>query len=430
MHARHRVAVFLVTLVAGARLVSGTAAQEELSPSDNQQLIADITAKENELAHIAEKVRALKEARVKKTGEQTRLTDAVEVLEDRVQESRLELDRTNVSSEEVQLRVRQTRETLEQLQRKQLRVRTQLKGILRVIAVLDRSSPLEMLVLRGSFADFLGNQAALARVQARATALLLQTDALHTEQQARQRDLADREEELEQLAKLQTAQRVSLESAEQQKRNALSQTVREAARLASLLAEAEEARREIQEQVYVLKNAGVRLSLKQAEDFARYAGNATGVRPALLLGVLKVESNVGTNVGSGRYPDDVHPAHREAFLRVMDRLGLDPATTPVSAKPQTYQGWGGALGPGQIMPGIWERVEPEVSRLVGKARPSPFALLDAFVATAVILQNAGAASGNEYAAVNRYFAGPNWQNFTWYGDRVLAVAKQYEGQGL
>lgn len=409
-------------------LVFRTAAQEKPSPSDNQQLVADIAAKEQELTAIAEKVRVLKEARTKKAGEQTHLTSAVEALEERVQETRLELDHTAISIEEVQLRVRQTEDALDQLQRRQLRVRTQLAEILRVIAVLDRRSPLEMLVLQGSFADFLGNQAALARVQARATALLLQTDALRGEHEAQQRDLGDRQDELQKLAKLQTAQRVSLQSAEQQKRRALSQTVREAARLASLLAEAEEARREIQEQVFVLKNAGLRLSLKQAEDFARYAGNATGVRPALLLGVLKVESNIGTDVGSGRYPDDVHPAHREAFLRVVERLGLNPATTPVSAKPRTYRGWGGALGPGQIMPGIWERVEPEVARLVGKASPSPFELLDAFVATAVILRNAGAAGGNEYQAVNRYFAGPNWQNFTWYGDRVLAVAKQYAEQ--
>lgn len=405
----------------------GAVAQEsDTEPPENSQIAANIAAKEQELGAIAEKVRALKEARTKKAGEQAHLASAVEALEDRVLETRLELDHTTISIEEVQLRVRQTEDALARLQRKQLRVRTQLAEILRVIAVLDRRSPLEMLVLEGTFADFLGQQAALARIQARATTLLLHTDALRGEHEARQRDLADRQEELEQLAKLQIAQRSSLESAEQQKRQALSQTVREAARLASLLAEAEEARREIQAQVFVLKNAGIRLSLAQAEDFARYAGNATGVRPALLLGVLKVESNIGTNVGSGRYPDDVHPSHREAFLRVVERLGLDPGTTPVSAKPRTYQGWGGALGPGQILPGIWERVEPEVAQLTGKARPSPFELLDAFVATAVILRNAGAASGNEYAAVNRYFAGPNWQNFTWYGDRVLAIAKQYE----
>ena len=214
------------------------------------------------------------------------------------------------------------------------------------------------------------------------------------------------------------------------KRRTLSRTVTEVARVESLLTEALEAREEIQQEIFVLKNTGVRLSLKEAENFARHAGSLTGVRPALLLGVLKVESNIGTNVGSGRYPDDVHPNHREAFLRVTAKLGLDPLTTPVSAKPTSYAGWGCALGPGQILPGMWEAVEPDVSRLTQNPRPSPFDLFDAFAATAVILRNAGAAGGNEGEAVNRYFAGPNWQRFTWYGDRVLAVAKEYESRGL
>jgi hypothetical protein len=32
--------------------------------------------------------------------------------------------------------------------------------------------------------------------------------------------------------------------------------------------------------------------------------------------------------------------------------------------------------------------------------------------------------------VNRYLAGPNWQYFTWYGDRVLTVAKEYEKEDV
>lgn len=430
---RHWPAVLLRRLLVLLAVLSltlvGHAQEPEASAESSGDVGAEIAAKEGELAEIAEKIRALRAARQTKAGEQQRLTDVVETLEDRVRETRLELDHTTISIEEVRLRMRQTADELARLQRKQERIRGQLSELLRILAFFDRRSLLEVIVLEGTFADFLGNQHALARVQTHATTLLFETTDVRRSSAAKVEELRTREDDLEQLAKLQAAQRAALGTEERQKRQALSRTVRETARLASLLAEAEEARREIQAEVFVLKNAGLRLSLRQAEEYARTAGSATGVRPAILLAVLKVESNVGTNVGSGRYPGDVHPAHREAFLRVVEKLGLDPATTPVSAKPTSYRGWGGALGPGQILPGIWERVEPEVARLTGRPRPSPFDLLDAFVATAVILRNAGAASGNEYAAVNRYFAGPNWQNFTWYGDRVLAVARQYEERG-
>lgn len=424
---------FLCALAAVELLYGGMAvlAQEGVTaPPAPDGVAADIAAKEAELASLAEKIRALKEARAKKEGEQERLTSAVEILEDRVRQSRLELDHTEVSVLEIRLRIRQTEEELKRLTEHQERLKDQLTELLRLRSTLDLRSPLEVLVRGGTFADFLGNQHAVARLQARTSTLLTSTHDAKLVREQRELDLNERREELEQLAKLQAAQRSSLEAQESQRRGTLAKATADAARVASRLAEAEEARREIQQAVFVLKNAGVRLSLTEAEDFARYAGGLTGVRPALLLGVLKVESNVGTNVGSGRYPDDVHPGHREAFLRVVEKLGLNPATTPVSAKPRTYAGWGGALGPGQILPGTWERVEPNVAKLTGNPRPSPFDLGDAFTATAVILQSAGAAGGNEFEAVNRYFAGPNWQRFTWYGDRVLAVAKEYEARGL
>jgi membrane-bound lytic murein transglycosylase B len=294
----------------------------------------------------------------------------------------------------------------------------------------DDQQPLANFFLSGgTFSDILRLREATQTLHDRMTGLLLATRDARTAREHRQKDLTQRREELLDLQKLQQAQRVSLQREERRKQQLLSQNISQQRHVASEIAEAEEARAEIQQAIFTLRNVGLRLSLKEAEDFARYAGKLTGVRPALLLGVLKVESNLGTNVGSGRYPDDMHPAHREAFLRVAEKLGLDPTTTPVSARPRSYPGWGGALGPGQIMPGTWERIEETVARLTGKPKPSPFDLGDAFVATAVILGGAGAANGNEYEAVNRYFAGPNWQRFTWYGDRVLAVAKEYEGRG-
>lgn len=427
---RVRAAVAVTAAVACTLAVLGATAREESEGTSPDHYAAEIAAKEAELAHISGKIRELTSAQEKTAGTELRLTSTVERLEQRALQARLELDHTRVSIEEVQIRLRQVGEEIARLERRQDRLRRQLKDLIRLMARLDRRSPLETLVLEGTFSDFLSTQEGFGRIQARASALLTETVELRQSRQGRQRDLDARRVELEQLEQLQAAQRTSLETQERQQRLALAQTVREAARLASLLAEAEEARREIQQDVFVLKNANLRLSLKQAEEFARYAGGATGVRPALLLGVLRVESNIGTNVGSGRYPDDVHPGHRDAFLRVTERLGLDPLTTPVSARPTSYQGWGGALGPGQILPGTWERVEPVVAQITGKPRPSPFELLDAFVATAVILRNAGAAGGNEYEAVNRYFAGPNWQRFTWYGDRVLAVAREYESRGI
>ena len=404
-----------------------SAQEAEGTPDD--VLASDIAEKERELRELTGKIQVLRRARLEKEREEERITTTIEILESRIQEARLQMDLVTVTIEDVRLRLKQNAEEIAALGKREERLRGELLGILRTIDSYEHRSLWEAILTQGTFSDFLRTQEAYESIQRRVTAVLTATQDARRARGQRETELAARQEELLNLQKLQEAQKASLLGEEERKRTLLSRNIAQQARVASLLSEAEEARREIQQDIFTLRNVGIRLSLKEAEDFARYAGGLTGVRPALLLGVLKVESNIGSNVGSGRYPDDVHPAHRDAFLRVAEKLGLDPKTTPVSAKPTTYAGWGGAMGPGQIMPGTWERVEPAVARLTGNALPSPFDLRDAFVATAVILQGAGAASGNEFEAVSRYFAGPNWQRFTWYGDRVLAVAKEYEARG-
>ena len=84
------------------------------------------------------------------------------------------------------------------------------------------------------------------------------------------------------------------------------------------------------------------------------------------------------------------------------------------------------MGPAQIMPQTWEGLETRIGQLMGKIIPNPYELADAFVGTAVMLADRGAADpAREREAIGRYIAGPNWEYYGWYIDRVLAVATEY-----
>ncbi len=387
-----------------------------------------IQEKQDELKSVEDKIKKLKEARLKKQSENSSLTTALEVIDDNLTETRLELDKTALSIDQVRLEMRKNLARLQEATIKLGRLHDEMLSIIRTMSAYETKSLWQTLLEKGSFTDYLQTEGAYRSMQNRMTNLLVVTQDARKVEEEQRKQLLEKEEELAQLRGMQEAQKNALKVEEGRKKDLLTKNVQQQKQIKADLAEAEQARQEIQQQIFTLRNAGINMSLTDAVKIAQYAGKLTGVRPALLLGVLKVESNLGNNVGSGRYPDDVHPAHREAFVRVVQKLGLNIATAPVSAKPKSYSGWGGAMGPGQIMPGIWESVEGEVARLTGKALPSPYELQDAFVATAIILRNSGAAAGSEYEAVNRYFAGSNWQRFTWYGDRVLAVAKEYEGK--
>ena len=108
---------------------------------------------------------------------------------------------------------------------------------------------------------------------------------------------------------------------------------------------------EIQNRLFELSGGGA-IPFHEAVEYARQAEKIYGIRPAFLLGLIKHESDLGKNVGTGSWRTDMHPT-RDApvFPYITKLLGLDPDEVRVSANPGF--GWGGAMGPAQFIPSTW-----------------------------------------------------------------------------
>jgi septal ring factor EnvC (AmiA/AmiB activator) len=407
--------------------LSEEAAQVEAAVEEaRQQREAEIAAREAELKQLTEELQKLKAQQKELEGEAQDIIRSIKIISNEIAQLKIEIRRTNVALVKTKLEAERAAEEEVAAQRRWRRLRKSAIHAIRRLAAAERQPPLGILLTATSLSQFFASRQRMERLITETTrALRKQAEARQLWEEKRKL-FEQRREELSRLYTMREAQRLVLKTEERRERKLLSLRRQQLRKAAVRIAEVEQARAEIAAQIFVLKNVGITLDFARAREMAIFAGKATGVRPALILAVLKVESNLGHNVGKGRFPDDMHPAHRDAFLRLAEQLGFDPYRTPVSAKPTSYPGWGGAMGPGQIMPGIWEGIAPRVARILGKAQASPFEIFDAVVGTAVLLADRGAAAGNEYEAVNRYFAGPNWQHFTWYGDRVLAVAEEYE----
>lgn len=423
-------------LLVGMLLVSPSARAEVKNPVNealqkletNTQAIAD---KQAEIDQIEAKIRALNEKRDTTAAEAEIIDNQIQRLTTQLDKAELELKQTKLNIQSVRTQQQETEQTVGQLQQQVEATRTQLRRLIQVLHEREQESLVRVWFTSFSLSEVLAQRTAYQDLQQRAIQTVQQLRTHEDELKQKQEELEAQEQDLRSFHDLLVGQENELAAQRAEQHQFLSAKRSQQLTYEHLLADAAAARAEIERQVFTLKNTGVELSLHQALDMARLAGKLTGVRPALLLGVLKVESNLGEQVGGGHFPDDMHPASRDAFVRLTKKLGLDPATAPISARPRSYHGWGGAMGPGQIMPDTWERIESRVGALMGKAQPNPYELTDAFVATALFLADKGAASpAQEYEAVNRYLAGPNWQRFTWYGDRVLAVAKEYAAQGL
>lgn len=114
----------------------------------------------------------------------------------------------------------------------------------------------------------------------------------------------------------------------------------------------EERAAKIRNRLFNLRGGGA-IPFDEALTYAKEVHRATGVRPAFLLGLIKHESDLGRNVGTGTYRVDMHPTRDQpVFLHIVRLLGLeDPDKLRVSASPGF--GWGGAMGPAQFIPSTW-----------------------------------------------------------------------------
>jgi hypothetical protein len=72
----------------------------------------------------------------------------------------------------------------------------------------------------------------------------------------------------------------------------------------------------------------------------------------------------------------------------------------------------------------------KVEKITGEIPANPWDLKDSLVAMGIKLSAVdGVTSGNRAAwakAAGMYLAGGNWENYSWYGDRVLAYADGFK----
>ena len=411
-------------------LLAMPAAAEE-TKAQIKQNTEQLNIKRQELTELDDKIQKLKRQHATATSQAELASDQVARLNKQLQAAKLALEQTLLAVSSTKREIKQITVDLEQITGEIDKTREQLKQVLRALYQYEQISFIDIILSRETFGTVLSDQRTYRTLQQSALDLINELKEKQLRLTEHRAKLATQQDELSQLKMSQAYQQADISRQRQGQKEFLNLKQRQQASYQQRLTEAKQARDEIKQKIFTLKAADLEVSLTDAFSAARYASSLTGIRPALLLAILKVETNVGEQLGSGIFPEDMHPASRDAFLRLTAKLGRDPKNTPISRRPTSYQGWGGAIGPGQFMPQTWESLESRVAQLMSKETPDPFVLADALVATGIMMADRGAANpAKEAEAVARFLAGPNWIYYTWYSDRVLAVAKEYAAEGL
>lgn len=238
------------------------------------------------------------------------------------------------------------------------------------------------------------------------------------------------------------ASKKKVEVAQKTQKTLLTQSQNQEKAYANLVAENQAKAAAIRTALFGLRDSAA-IPFGTALAYAQNASSKTGVRAALILGILQQESNLGANVGtcvitdlssgqtksvnSGRvFKNGIHPTRDLPLLQsLLPDLGRDPMVTKVSC-PLSI-GYGGAMGPAQFIPSTWNIMRNRIATALSKTTPDPWDPGDAIMAMALFLKDLGASAQTyttERNAACRYYGGGSACNTrtSVYGNSVMSRA--------
>src|SRR3989344_4389683 len=393
-----------------------------LTPEERAEL-------ERQLAEVVQQIVANKNELTKKQGERQSLERDVAGLDGQIKDAKLAIKQRDLAIKKLTDGITDKEGAIRTLDGKVADGQQSVAQMLRRTREIDDITIAE-LALGGSISDLFTEVDEFETVQKALDVAFRQMAAARADLAARKEALLGQQEEEQDLKQLQVLQQRSLQQTEGEKKTLVGFAKGQESEYQKMIASQTKTANEIRAKLFNLRDSGA-IPFGKAYEYAKEASAKTDVRPALILGILAEESNLGENVGTGNWRTDMHPTRDQpVFETLMAELGLNPDEMKVSKKP--WYGWGGAMGPAQFIPSTWVQYKERIANASGNTPPNPWDSRTAIFASAILMMDNGAdkrTRAAERLAALRYFAG--WGNagkaaYAFYGDDVMALADKFQ----
>lgn len=390
------------------------------------------------------------------------LQTQINALNAEIKKTQLQIQAINLTITQLNGNIGQHDETLSKLSAKLSAEKESLAQILRQTQMLDGYSVVSVALGSKGVSDFFSDLDAFTSIKSALADSFNQIQQTSASTEAEKEELQTRLAEQEQLRTIAQLAKQAVQAQEKEKQQLLAQTKGIEANWQKLITSNQKTAAQIRAELFTLRDSAA-IPFGTALAYAQAAEKATGTRAAVILAVLKQETNLGQNLGTGSWRVDMAPSRDQpVFAYITQVLGLDPDKMPVSKKP--WYGWGGAMGPGQFIPSTWvcyggfvnvttggctpssgagnsfwqgpwryDANKDRVRKLLAGSQPSnPWNAQVAIMATAMLMADNGAATQTpaaERLAALRYFAG--WTHaknpaYAFYGDGVMGFAATFQ----
>ena len=404
---------------------------------------------ESELAQIEKEIKAQQDLLEGKQNERVSLERDIAILDAKIDKAKLSIRARNLEIERLSQDIYGKHQTIGKLDEKLQREKESLAQLIRKTNEIDNYSIAEIILGNQDFSDFFEDLDNFDAIKTGLSESFEDIALTKDDTKSQKEALENRRVAEEELRNIQELEKQQIEAQEKERKRILDITKGQEAAYQSLITDKLKSAAEIKAELFTLRDSAP-IPFSEAYQYALNASKVTGVRPALILGVIAQESNLGENVGqclvtnepnkgdgkgvnTGRYFSGVMKPNRDVdpFFAITKELGINPYGQVVSCPPS--YGYGGAMGPAQFIPSTWDLYKLRIAKASGQNPPNPWDPRTAFIASALLMMDNGADKGTFYSerlAALRYFAG--WTNaskpsYAFYGDGVMELASKYQG---
>lgn len=436
-----RTTLFAVALLATLVAVPyGIMAQStDLTAQRRAELQRELDELEREMARTQANIDSL-------VAEGESLKRDIAILDGEIKRAKLKVQTTELKIKSLAEGIVIHSRNISDLSSKLTREQESLAQLIRKTAEIDEYTLVEAVFSSGDLSDFFQDLDSFAAIQEEMHASFAEIRDTRARTEEAREGLSTQKTDQEILRSALILEQREVERKEAEKRQLLAQTQGQESQYRQLKTSQEQRAAQIRAALFPLRDtSGIQFG--QAVEYAKAASAKTGVRPAMILAILKQESDLGNNVGncyvtnSPNIGDGVgkntgtpfagimHPTRDvPVFMRITEALGKDWSTTQVSCP--LPGGWGGAMGPTQFIPSTWAMYEARIKSSLGVPATNPWNAEHAIMATALYLADGGAGAGTytaEHTAAAKYYAGSGWATRgQGYANSVMQHAAKFQ----
>ena len=260
---------------------------------------------ETELANIEKQIETQNSIIQQKQRESTTLERDIAIFESKIEKSRLEIKARNLVIKKLEDSIKEKEGVIGTLSSKIDREKEFLAELLRKTNEIDSTSLIEVILGYENMSDFFNDLDTFGFIEESIQVSFdeLRNDVTRT-QAEKEALVADRTEQYE-LKSIQELQAKKNQEYKKEKEQILKVTKGEEKKYQEILKAQQKSAAEIKSALFVLRGSDA-IPFEKALLYANNVFAQTGVRPAFLLGIITEESNLGANVGSGNWKDDLY----------------------------------------------------------------------------------------------------------------------------